>query len=147
MGHPQTIDTGRSASLPEDGVLPSALLGSLQHETSVMARSIYSSPAGRTEVLALYEQAIDELGIQVDHLSVDTRFGHTHVLVAGPECAPPLVIFQGGNFLGPLSTAWFRPLMEEWRVYAPDTIGHPGRVRRHASRLRTPATVSGLSTC
>ena len=76
---------------------------------------------------ALYEQAITGLGVQVDRLSVDTRFGHTHVLVAGPESAPPLVIFQGGNFLGPLSMAWFRPLIERWRVYAPDTIGHPGK--------------------
>lgn len=70
-----------------------------------MARSIYSSPAGRAEVFTLYEQAIDDLGVQVDRLSVDTRFGHTYVLVAGPESAPPLVVFHGGNFLGPLSMA------------------------------------------
>lgn len=92
-----------------------------------MANSIYSSLRGREEILALYEQAIDELGVQVDRVSVDTRYGQTNVLVAGPEDAPPLVVFQGGNFLGPLSMGWFRPLMDRWRIYAPDTIGHPGK--------------------
>lgn len=58
---------------------------------------------------------------------IETRFGPTHVLVTGPEEAPPLVIFQGGNVVNPSTLGWFSPLLETFRVYAPDTVGHPGR--------------------
>jgi pimeloyl-ACP methyl ester carboxylesterase len=58
---------------------------------------------------------------------VPTRFGDTHVLQAGPEDGPPVVIFQGGNVVNPLTLAWFASLADRFRIYAPDTIGQPGR--------------------
>lgn len=89
--------------------------------------SIYRSACGRAEVLALYDRAIERLNVPLEPRDVPTRHGRTRVLVAGPEDSPPVVLFQGGNFLGPLTLAWFRPLMERWRIHAPDTVGHPGR--------------------
>ena len=47
--------------------------------------------------------------------------------MTGPDAAPPVVVLQGGNFLNPYSLAWMLPGLRERRVYAPDTIGHPGR--------------------
>lgn len=91
------------------------------------ASSIYRNAGGRAEVLALYDRAVERLGVSLEARDVATRHGRTRVLVAGPEDAPPVVLFQGGNFLGPLTLAWFRPLMERWRIHAPDTVGHPGR--------------------
>ena len=58
---------------------------------------------------------------------VETTFGSTHVLVAGPEGAPPLLALQGGNVVNPLTLAWLTPLVGEYRIYAPDTIGQPGK--------------------
>lgn len=92
-----------------------------------MAGSIYRSAAGRAEILDLYDRAVDALDRPVDDVEIETRFGSTHVLVGGPAEGPPLVVFHGGNALNPLSLAWFGPLMERWRVYAPDTVGHPGK--------------------
>jgi pimeloyl-ACP methyl ester carboxylesterase len=48
-------------------------------------------------------------------------------LALGPQAAPPLVMLQGGNTTSPLTLGWIRPLIESYRVYAPDTIGHPGK--------------------
>ena len=56
-----------------------------------------------------------------------TRFGDAHVLQAGPEDGPPVVVFQGGNVVNPLTLAWFAPLVDRFRIHAPDTIGQPGK--------------------
>lgn len=90
-------------------------------------RSIYWSEEGRREVLELYDAAVARLGFPTHSRTVGTRFGQTHLLVAGPEDAPPLVLFQGGNVVNPLTLRWFEPLAREHRVYAPDTVGHPGK--------------------
>lgn len=86
---------------------------------------IYRSRAGERRLKTLYDLVAD-LEAAFDRRFVDTRFGTTHVLAAGPETAPPLVVFHGGNVVNPISLAWFLPLADEFRLYAPDTIGHPG---------------------
>ena len=44
----------------------------------------------------------------------------------GKEDGKPLFIFQGGNCINPMTLSWFKGLLSEYKVYAPDTIGHPG---------------------
>lgn len=90
-------------------------------------QSIYKSPQGEAAIMDLYEQALKLLGIEYQDRMVGTRFGATHILIAGPEDGQPLVVFHGGNSINPLLLAWFVPLTKDYRVYAPDTIGHPGR--------------------
>ena len=89
--------------------------------------SIYRSPKGEAELMALYDEALARLGPGCETRTVGTGAGPTHVIVTGPEEAPPLVVLQGGNFLNPLCLAWFLPLAAEYRLYAPDIIGQPGR--------------------
>lgn len=83
---------------------------------------IYRSARGERTLKRLY----GELEAPFERRWVDTRFGETHVLVTGPDDAPPLVAFHGGNVVNPISLAWFLPLADAFRIYAPDTIGHPG---------------------
>lgn len=89
--------------------------------------SIYRSPEGEAELMALYDEALARLGPGCETRTVGTGAGLTHVIVTGPEDAPPLVVLQGGNFVNPLCLAWFLPLGKEYRIYAPDIIGQPGR--------------------
>lgn len=93
-------------------------------------RSLYKTAEGRERLLALYDAAVGRLEVGVDgrvtRRWIDTSFGATHVLDMGPADAPPLVVFQGGNFLNPLTLAWLAPLTERYRLLAPDTVGHPG---------------------
>lgn len=90
-------------------------------------RSIYRSPEGEAELMRLYDEALVRLGARCESRMVGTRCGRTHVLVTGPKDAPPLVVLPGGNFLNPLSLAWFLPLARSHRLYAPDIVGQPGR--------------------
>ena len=91
---------------------------------------IYRSPGGEAELTALYDEALARLGPECETRRIGTSFGETHVILAGPESAPPLVVLPGGNFLNPLCLSWFLPLAESFRLYAPDIIGQPGRSAR-----------------
>ncbi len=89
--------------------------------------SIYRSCQGQAEILQLYDSLLEQLNLIVEEQMIETRFGLTNVLVTGPKDAPPLIIFQGGNTVNPITLSWFLPLIKHYRVFAPDTIGHPGK--------------------
>ena len=88
--------------------------------------SIYKTPEGEAELLALYDEALAGLGLGYDSVTVGTRLGDTHVIALGPEGAPPVVFLPGGNALNPTCLKWFLPLAERYRLYAPDIVGQPG---------------------
>ena len=90
---------------------------------------IYKSAEGKTRILELYDRFQGGVGVVFDDRMVNTRFGETHVLVSGPEQGMPIVITHGGNSINPQGLQGLGPLLkqERYRVYAPDTIGHPGK--------------------
>jgi pimeloyl-ACP methyl ester carboxylesterase len=88
--------------------------------------SIYKTPEGEDEIRALYDEALAGLGLGYDGVTVGTRLGDAHVIVLGPEGAPPVVFLPGGNALNPTCLKWFLPLAERYRLYAPDIVGQPG---------------------
>jgi pimeloyl-ACP methyl ester carboxylesterase len=77
----------------------------------------------------MYDRFQADMGIHFEDLLLHTRFGRTHVLATGPRDAPPVVIAHGGNQANPHALRRLAPLLkrERYRVYAPDTIGHPGK--------------------
>lgn len=89
-------------------------------------KTIYKSPEGKEQILNQYEEYLTHFDSLIGRDYVKTRFGSTHVLVMGKEDGKPLFIFQGGNCINPVTLSWFKGLLEEYKVYAPDTIGHPG---------------------
>jgi len=96
----------------------------------VSADPVYRSARGEAELMALYDEALARLGPGCETHRIGTGLGETHVILAGPEDAPPLVVLPGGNFLNPLCLSWFMPLAERFRLYAPDIVGQPGRSAR-----------------
>jgi pimeloyl-ACP methyl ester carboxylesterase len=94
-----------------------------------MKTTIYKSSDGEARILKLYDSFQKGLGVIFADRLVNTRFGVTHVLVTGPEGGPPVVITHGGNSITPQGLRGLLPLLKQgrFRVYAPDTIGHPGK--------------------
>jgi pimeloyl-ACP methyl ester carboxylesterase len=88
---------------------------------------IYRTAGGEAEIHTIYDRQLARLNLPYESRMLSTRFGITHVLELGPNAAPPLVVLQGGNTTSPLTIGWLRPLIGSYHVYAPDTIGHPGK--------------------
>jgi pimeloyl-ACP methyl ester carboxylesterase len=91
------------------------------------AASIYRSLQGEAQVIALYEKKLATLAVATHSRMVATRFGPTHVLAAGPPEAPPVMVLTGISTGAPRILEWFLPLSKDYRLYAPDPIGQPGR--------------------
>jgi pimeloyl-ACP methyl ester carboxylesterase len=89
-------------------------------------KTIYKSDNGKKRITQHYENYIKSFKFEVERSYIETSFGKTHMLTAGPIEGKPLFILQGGNCINPMTLSWFSPLIEKYRIYAPDTIGHPG---------------------
>jgi pimeloyl-ACP methyl ester carboxylesterase len=88
--------------------------------------TIYKSEEGKRKILSYYESYLKLIEVEFQRVHVNTRFGKTHTLVTGPVDGKPIFILQGGNCINPMTLSWFSTLLGEYRIYAPDTIGHPG---------------------
>jgi pimeloyl-ACP methyl ester carboxylesterase len=89
--------------------------------------SPFKTPDGEAKYLAAYDATLKTWPVSSEARDVPTRFGTTHVNVAGPQDAPPLFLVHGFGFS---STQWYpniAALSREHRVYAPDVIDQYGR--------------------
>lgn len=86
--------------------------------------TIYARPDSREKLLAWYPRFLAKIDVPTEERTVSTRFGDTHVLIAGPAGAPPLVVFHGVMATSAHVLREVRPLVDKYRVYAVDVLGH-----------------------
>lgn len=89
--------------------------------------SIYKSQKGREKSLALYDRQLSKLGKSFLDIYVETSFGKTHIVETGNRNGSPLLVFHGGNSTTAYNLLMCRFLLEDFRIYAVDIIGHPGK--------------------
>jgi len=89
--------------------------------------SLYRSRQGYDAIRRWYDGLLDSFEVQVASHTIDTRFGSTHMLVAGPEDGEPIVLVQALAGSAPLWYHQMPALAQQYRVYALDTPGQPGR--------------------
>ena len=88
---------------------------------------IFTTPEGRAQYLAAYENMFSLWKVPHDAIEVNTGYGSTHINVSGPVDGDPLVLLHAA---GLSSTAWFAniaALSTHRRVYAVDVIGDAGK--------------------
>ena len=90
-------------------------------------RTIYKSERGKEEILNLYDSQLSRLTIPWKDIYVDTSFGKTHIVETGNELGEPLLFFHGGNSTSAYTLLTLDFIMEDFHIYAVDTIGHPGK--------------------
>ncbi|MEG0418780.1 alpha/beta fold hydrolase [Gordonibacter sp.] len=90
-------------------------------------KTIYKSPEAKHAILELYDKQLARLDCAWEDRFVDTSFGTTHLIVAGNPQGIPLLVFHGGNATTAYNLLACLYLLEDFCVYAVDTIGHPGK--------------------
>lgn len=84
---------------------------------------IFRSPEDEQRYKDAYYHTLSTWPISYKERKVQTSFGLTHIIEAGSEDAPPLVLMHG---MGVSSTMWggnIQPLSEKFHVFAIDTMG------------------------
>src|SRR3974390_2852204 len=87
----------------------------------------FKSPKGEAEYMAAYEASLRLWPVPSEPIDISGRFGCTHLVACGPKDAPALVLLHG--YFASL-TMWalnIADLSRDYRVYAVDVMGQPGR--------------------
>jgi pimeloyl-ACP methyl ester carboxylesterase len=85
--------------------------------------SLFTSAQGKQSLLDWYERFHARLKTPTERRVVPTRFGDSHVLVAGPALAPSVVMLHGALASSAHLLGELEGLTQRFRVYAVDVIG------------------------
>ncbi len=86
-------------------------------------KSVFKGEQAQAVLLQWFERFRERLPAPTEGRRVKTRFGDTHVLVGGPEEAPPVVLLHGALASSAHVLREMAPLLERFRVHAVDIIG------------------------
>lgn len=96
-----------------------------KNEMSYASR--FKSPQAAQNYLVAYNATMALWPSPFEELTVETRFGTTHINAAGAPESPPLILIHGAQTS---STVWYpniAALRRHFRVYAPDVIDQSGK--------------------
>lgn len=109
--------------------------------------SAYRSNEARNKVIASYDAILAKWPVPFESRMLSTAQGETHVLICGPETAPPLVLLHGA---GGNATMWVNviaPLAKIRRVFAFDIVGDVGKSTGTAMDTKGDGYASWLENC
>jgi len=89
--------------------------------------SIYFTPQVQAEMMAIYDAKLTQWPTPYETRYVDTEYGKVHVIISGPEDAPPVLLLNAGQMAGWSWVTNVGALNDRYRTYAIDTIGEPGK--------------------
>ncbi len=93
--------------------------------TAAQALSLFRSSAGRERVLTAYQAVLKQWPVPYEELTVNTRFGATHVIASGSKGAPPLILAHAFYATAMVWRPNVAALSRQHRVYAVDCLGEP----------------------
>ena len=86
-------------------------------------KPMFVDDAARARMADWFETFRAAIAVPTESRLVDTPFGKTHVLVAGPADGPPLVVLHGALATSAHVLPELGSLVERHRVYAVDVLG------------------------
>src|SRR5437763_1573652 len=89
-----------------------------------MGRTVWRDEAARGRLNAWYDRFRDRIAGPVEGREVPSRYGPSHVLLAGPADAPPVVCLHAMRTGAAHLLSELEPLLDHFRLVAPDLSGH-----------------------
>lgn len=91
---------------------------------------LYKSEAGGRAIVESYDRLIAKWGLATQERDLEGSYGRTHVVMAGAESNPPLLLFHGvGDDSAIMWMLNAVGLAKRFRIIAADTMGAPGKSR------------------
>lgn len=112
------------------GILIIVLVAAYLYVLMVVAsgqEGVYSSPEVQARHMAIYDSKMERWPTPYEDVYVDTSYGTMHVIVSGPEDAPPVLLLNASAMSG---WSWLYnvgELNKSYRTYAVDTLGEVGK--------------------
>lgn len=88
---------------------------------------MFKSKKGKDEILQLYDKKLNSLNLDFEHLTVQTSFGKTNIIVTGDQRNPPIILVHGSNGCAPIALETYANLHKTYRVYAVDVLAQPNK--------------------
>lgn len=85
--------------------------------------TIYKNNQAKIDLMKLYDEKLESLGIDYEELDVVTTFGNTRVTKTGNINGKTIVVFHGFSAGAPITLEAVIDLMEMYCFYVIDTIG------------------------
>lgn len=89
--------------------------------------AVFKSNDYKESVLVHYNTSLSNFNGNIREEIVETCFGKTNVLSYGDETAPKLVLLHGANSNATSWIKYFAAYASEYKVYAVDIVGEPGK--------------------
>lgn len=99
---------------------------------------------GKTAVTKFYDLLLENWPEPNEKVYVNTRYGKTFIIANGDKDAPPLVLLHGSAMNSVMWLADAREYSRNYRVYAVDIPGEPGRSDENQLPLDGPAYAEWL---
>ena len=90
-------------------------------------QKLYKSSEGYEAIMDWYKDVVSKIDVEVESKFAQTRFGRTHMLVAGPADGEPLFLVPGVAGCAPIWRKQLPEFAKHFRVYALDIVGQPGK--------------------
>ncbi|OYP36118.1 alpha/beta fold hydrolase [Rhodopirellula sp. MGV] len=92
-----------------------------------MTSVIWSSESGRQELLQWYDHFAKKIAGSPESFHVSTRFGDSHVIMAGDKNNPPLICLHAMRTGAAMLLSELGPLLDHYRIITPDLPGQSVR--------------------
>ena len=89
--------------------------------------SLFKSELGKKEILALYNEKLNELELEYEYKRVDTDYGKTNIIIVGDSTKPPIIIVHGSNGCAPIALDTYPTLHKKFQVFAIDVLAQPNK--------------------
>lgn len=109
-----------------------------------MNLAAFVSPAAREQYLGIYDQAVKNWPVPYADQYVTTSYGKTHIIISGPEDAPPLVLLHGFMATNLMWESHIALLSRQYRCYSVQAVTDVGKSENTALVSGIPDFVAWL---